>query len=153
MLWATPEFRERMRLRDVARIAAAKKNPELFWRRGVPDGMRKRDSDPLWARARELADRFIQIMKDTGELPNEEIVLVQDGEDVSEVRIPATDAGKAEAALRECFVLAVGPSEQKIKIQACNTILNFTKAKPETKTKLTVDPMSFLDEITNDRAD
>ena len=52
--------------------------------------------------------------------------------------LPSTDTGKAEAALREAFVLAVGPSEQKIKIQAINTVLNFTKSKPETKSKLTL---------------
>src|ERR1700683_3871587 len=77
-LWATPECREKMKQRDADRIAAAKKNPENFWRRGVPDGMRKRDAVPLWERANELADRFIQIMKDVGELPDEQVVLVNE---------------------------------------------------------------------------
>lgn len=149
ILWATPEFREKMRLRDEARLAAAKLNPEKFWRRGVPDGMRRPKAMRLWARARKLADRFIQIMKDQGELPETEKVMVLDENGASElVEVPNTDAGKAEAALREAFVLAVGPSEQKIKIQAINTVLNFTKSKPESKSKLTLNKAEdFLDAI------
>ncbi|WP_316235065.1 MULTISPECIES: hypothetical protein [unclassified Bradyrhizobium] len=150
-LWQNPEFRERMRLRDEARIAAAKKNPENFWRRGVPDGMRKRDAVPLWKQAEELADRFIQIMKDQGELPDElvEVTTVDDDgvKETTTLAVPVTDAGKAERALREAFVLAVGPSTQAVKIQAINTVLNFTKSKPESKVKLTTKPEAFLDEI------
>lgn len=155
-LWQDPEFRERMRLRDVARIEAARKNPENFWRRGVPDGMRKPKADRLWARARKLADRFIHIMKEQGELPDEVVevdVLGEDGavKETKLVTVPATDSGKAEKALREAFVLAVGPSTQNIKIQAINTILNFTKAKPESKSKLTLNKAEdFLDEIAKD---
>jgi hypothetical protein len=40
--------------------------PERFFRRGVPDGMRKREADPLWASARILADKVVQKMKDEG---------------------------------------------------------------------------------------
>lgn len=111
--------------------------------------MRKRDAVPLWAQAEQLADRFIQIMKDQGELPETEKVMVLDENGASElVEVPNTDAGKAEAALREAFVLAVGPSEQKIKIQAINTVLNFTKSKPESKSKLTLNKAEdFLDAI------
>lgn len=151
-LWATPEFRERMQKRDADRIAAAKRHPENFWRRGVPDGMRKRDAAPLWERANQLADRFIHIMKDVGELPADEQVIVQgdDGEPTL-VAVPSTDAGKAEAALREAFVLAVGPSTQQVKIQAIKTVLDFTKAKPESKTKLTLDKAEdFLDAVAKD---
>src|SRR5262249_47384323 len=47
-LWATPEFRKKMKQRDQARIAAAKLNPTRFYRLGVPDGMRRADAEPLW---------------------------------------------------------------------------------------------------------
>jgi hypothetical protein len=90
-------------------------------------------------------------MKDKGELPADEVVVVHNGDDVSEVRVPSSDNGKAEAALKEAFVLAVGPSDQKIKIQAINTVLNFTKSKPESKSKLTLNKAEdFLDSIMND---
>jgi hypothetical protein len=144
-----------MRLRDerTAQLRAAE--PWRFTRRGVPNGMRKWQSDPLWAEARELADRFIQIMKDKGELTDEIVeVTVRDehGDAVDSVpvAVPASDTGKAEAALREAFVMAVGPSTQNIKIQAINTVLAYTKSKPESKTKLTVDPLAFLDEVAKD---
>jgi hypothetical protein len=148
-LWKTPEFREKMRLRDEARDADRKLNPWKYTRAGVPDGMRKRDALPLWEKAQKLADRFVQIMKDVGELPADEFVDVVDADgEVTIVAVPKSDTGKAEAALREAFVLAVGPSTQQIKIQAINTVLNFTKSKPESKSKLTLNKAEdFLDEV------
>lgn len=126
-----------MRLRELRRAELRKLDPAKFNRHGVPDGMRRYQVEPLWAQARALADRFIKIMKDNGELP-------------VGISVPDTDAGKAEAALHECFVLAVGPSDQKIKIQAINTVLNFTKAKPESKSKLTLNRAEdFLDDLTD----
>ncbi|MFI4971094.1 MAG: hypothetical protein ACHP7H_00325 [Hyphomicrobiales bacterium] len=136
-----------MRLRNEKIAADRKANPTKYSRTGVPDGMRRAQAEPLWERARSLADRFINIMKDNGELPTDEVVIV-DGE---EVTVPSTDNGKAEAALREAFVLAVGPSDQKIKIQAINTVLNFTKSRPETKSKLTLNKAEdFLDAVAQD---
>jgi hypothetical protein len=143
-LWEDPEFRAK----HAAAISASHKaDPTKHSRAGVPTGHTRETVAPLWERARELADRFIQIMKDQGELPDEKVeVITEDG--VQTVSVPASDTGKAEAALREAFVLAVGPSDQKIKIQAINTILNFTKSKPESKSKLTLNKAEdFLDEI------
>src|SRR5258707_15773205 len=92
-LWATPEFREKMNQRDQARIAAAKRNPIKFYRYGVPDGMRRAEAERLWARANELADRFIEVMKQNGEIPDEHVEVVnRDGT----IFVPATDNGKAE---------------------------------------------------------
>lgn len=144
--WEDPEYRAMM---SEAIKASHKADPQKYSRLGVPKGHTRETVAPLWARARELADRFIQIMKDKGELPDEKVeVVTEDG--VQTVSVPSTDNGKAEAALRETFVLAVGPSDQKIKIQALNTVLAYTKSKPEAKTKLTVNPLSFLDDLAND---
>jgi hypothetical protein len=137
-----------MRLRNEKITADRKANPEKYNRTGVPDGMRRADAAPLWEQANKLADRFIAIMKDKGELPEDEIVLVENEGEVSEVRVPNSDTGKAEAALREAFVLAVGPSTQQIKVQAINTVLAYTKSKPESKSKLTLNKAEdFLDDI------
>lgn len=142
-LWATPEFRARMQS-NIDQLVAAKR-AGLNKRTGTPTGMTKAKAAPLWKRAGELADRFIKIMKDKGELPEVEPIL--------DIEVPDTDAGKAEAALREAFVLAVGPSTQQIKIQAINTVLNFTKSKPESKAKLTLNKAEdFLDAVANDMA-
>lgn len=150
--WATPEMREKCQS-NLDSFGAAKRAGK-WTRAGVPTGYTKETVAPLWARAHELADRFIQIMKDQGELPDEVVeVVTVDNEGKREtlsVAVPQTDPGKAERALREAFVLAVGPSDQKIKIQAINTVLNFTKSKPESKSKLTLNKAEdFLDAITN----
>ena len=65
-LWATPEFREKMNQRDRARIAAATLNPAKFSRYGVPDSMRRAEAKLAWAKAGELADRFITVLKQNG---------------------------------------------------------------------------------------
>jgi hypothetical protein len=142
-LWATPEFREKMKRRDQKRIEAAKLNPAKFNRHGVPDGMRRAEAEPLWAQANLLADRFIQILKDKGELPNQVEVATNTinttaaiAPDAAPIVIPETDEGKAEAALREAFVLAMGPSRPQVRIHAINTVLNYTAAKPESRTTL-----------------
>jgi hypothetical protein len=151
-LWQTPEFREKMRLRDEKVAELRKLDPAKFNRHGVPDGMRRAQAEPLWARARQLADRFIQIMKDKGELTDAaEALDVLDALGINAVEVPDSDAGKAEAALKEAFVLAIGPTDAKIKIQAINTVLNFTKSKPESRSKLTLNKAEdFLDAIEND---
>jgi hypothetical protein len=131
-----------MKQRDQARIAAAKHNPSRFSRYGVPDGMRRADAERLWARANELADRFIATLKQTGEIPDKDHTAV-----ATQV---VTDEGMAEAALREAFVLAVGPSTPQVKSQAINLVLRYTKAKPESKAKLRLgEAEDFLREIMN----
>jgi hypothetical protein len=148
-LWQTPEFREKMRLRNEKVAELRKLDPAKFSRVGVPSGMNRAMAEPLWTRARQLADRFIQIMKDKGELSSEEAVL-DDTLDMY-VEVPEGDSAKAEAALKEAFVLAIGPTDSKIKIQAINTVLNFTKSKPESRSKLTLNKAEdFLDAIAGD---
>ena len=152
--WEDPEFRERMKKRDEDRIAAAKLDPEKYTNAGIPWGHTRATAQPLWDRANELADRFIKIMEDKGELPTDEVVQVRTEDGVENVTVPGTEDGMAKAALTQAFVLAVGPVDKKIQIQAINTVLNFTKAKPESKSKLTLNKAEdFLNDILNDRAD
>jgi hypothetical protein len=147
-LWATPEFREKMKQRDQARIAAAKDNPAKFSRYGVPDGMRRAEAKLAWAKAAELADRFIAVLKQHGELPD----LQHEGDTTlhagTEILIPQSDEGMAEVALREAFVLAVGPSGPAVKAAALNIVLTYTRAKPATQTRLRQGrPTDFLDAL------
>jgi hypothetical protein len=145
-LWATPEFREKMKRRDQARIKTAKRNPTKFSRYGVPDGMRRAEATLAWAQANELADKFIAALKQNGEIPDESYtVIVKAGTDIL---IPTTDDGLAEVALREAFVLAVGPSTPQVKAQALNIVLTYTKAKPASRAKLQLGEVTdFLDQI------
>jgi hypothetical protein len=78
----------------------------------------------LWAEARLKADRFIQKMTDDGILPP--------------IVIPDTDEAKGIAALTEACVLALGPTDKQVKLAAIRTVLEYTKAKPESKSKLTL---------------
>lgn len=55
-----------MKERDRKRLANF--DPKKYSRAGVPDGMTREMAEPLWRRANELADRFIQILKDKGQL-------------------------------------------------------------------------------------
>jgi hypothetical protein len=122
--WADPEYREKMKKVHAA-IAERRKTDPNCTRAGVPDGMRRRTAKRMWAKAEEAADRFIQMLKDEGDLP--------------QVTVPGTDEGMAEAALKEAFKLAVVPGDQKVRLAAIRTVLDFTKSKPESKSKVTID--------------
>jgi hypothetical protein len=65
-LWQDPEYRAKMKERDRNRLANF--DPKKHTRAGVPDGMTRAMAEPLWQRAYALADRFIQILKDKGQL-------------------------------------------------------------------------------------
>jgi hypothetical protein len=64
--WQDPAFRAKMKARD--ELYLSKRTPTSHRRSGVPDGMTRAMVKPLWDRAYELADRFIQILKDKGQL-------------------------------------------------------------------------------------
>lgn len=121
--WADPEYREKMRLVHESIKERRKQDPAKFTRTGVPDGMRRRTAKRLWAKAEAAADRYIQMLKDEGDLP----------------QIPNTEEAMAEAALKEAFKLATVSGDSKIKIAAIRTVLDFTKSKPESKSKVTVE--------------
>jgi hypothetical protein len=136
-LWQDPVYKEKMRLRDIRTRELRLANPENFARRGVPDGMRKQQALALWAEAREKGKRFIQIM--------------EDAEIVDRVVIPGSEAEMGKQALEEAFVMAVGPQALPTKLAAIRTVLEWTKAKPESKTKLTLKTADeFLDEVAED---
>ena len=147
--WQNEDYRIKMKLRDMQLKLDRKIDPQKFKRTGIPNGKTRKQAEKLWAKARGYADRFIQIMTDKGELPAEEDFYLDS--ELEKHVIPSTDEGKATAALREVFILAIGPSEQKVKIQALNTVLAYTKSKPESKSKLTLSKAEdFLDEIASD---
>jgi hypothetical protein len=92
---------------------------------GVPDGMRRPEADKLWALAREKA-AFIM-----DELEKENIVEF-------DPNIPEDQMAKL--ALQEALVMALSPlSDAKLKTTNVRTVLEWTKAKPATKTNLTLD--------------
>jgi hypothetical protein len=127
-LWATPESRVRMLANNkLARdkvLAERKTNPDKFTRSGIPNGHTRASVAPLWDAARRKADRFMQKMSDEGIIPN--------------VVIPDSDEAKGIAALDAAVVLALGPSDKQIKLAAIRTVLEYTRSKPESKSKMTI---------------
>jgi hypothetical protein len=142
-LWADPVRRAQM----IAKIKAGRAiqqiereaNPQKFSRFGVPHGETKASVAPLWAEARRKADRFIQKMADEGIIPN--------------VIIPDSDDAKGVAALHAATVLALGPTDKQLKLAAIRTVLEYTRSKPESKSKMTINTSEeFLAQIAADDA-
>jgi len=72
-------------------------------------------------------------------------------DDKPQLVIPDTDAGKAEVLLREAFIMGASPGDKKVRLAAINTVLNFTKSKPESKSKVTLDRAEdFLAAVADD---
>lgn len=114
--WQDPEKRARM-------LAGIKGGGN---RMGVPDGMTRAQVAPLWAKAKQLSERFIAIMEDAGK--------------VERTPTPGSKEEMGKQALAEAFTYGVGPhTDAKTKSAYLKLVLDFTMAKPESKSKLTLD--------------
>lgn len=118
-MWARPGFREHM-------LAMRKADPQRWSRKGVPDGMKRKDANKLWAKARAQADEWIKMLEDEGSLELDYKI------------VPDSDAEKAKLALREAAAMALGPADNRTKLMAINTVLAYTKEKPTQKVDNTV---------------
>lgn len=155
-LWATPEHRERMKERNANINRLRKEDP---WRTapwGVPNGMKKSEVIPLWRAAHSLADKYLDYMKKTDQAPSDMAVTVVERPNIiphTAMVVPDTEEEMAVLALREAFLLCIGPTAMPDKIKAINTVLAYTKPKPESSTKLRVEKAEdFLDLIAEVRS-
>lgn len=130
--WANPEYRAAMLIKFAPNLAPGGHPTRM----GVPDGMRRPHALKLWARASKLADGFIKTMQEEGELP--------------EVLIPGSDDEKAAKALHEACKMALGPTEQRTKLAAINTVLTYTKQKPVTKIDTNLTSEKWLEAVVRD---
>jgi hypothetical protein len=116
----------------------------------------KKAAIPLWRAAHKLADKYLDYMKKTDQAPADMAVTVVDRPNVmphTEYVVPDSDEEKAVIALREAFLIAVGPTALPEKIKAINTVLAYTKTKPEAQHKLRVEKAEdFLDLIAEVRS-
>jgi hypothetical protein len=71
--WEDPAYREKCLRPSAPRTRLIPRNTHALV---SPQDTHARSVAPLWERAEELADRFIQIMKDQGELPDEVVEVV-----------------------------------------------------------------------------
>jgi hypothetical protein len=155
--WQDPGYRAKMAERDSKREELRKADPERFTRTGIPNGMRKDEALRLWAVAEAQADKSIQTLKAAGLLPETVANASQSATTStvvigaqSSVTVPDTGDGMAEAALREVFKIALGPTGTRAKLAALAIILKFTSLKPMEVIQLaTGTAESVLDELAN----
>lgn len=133
--WQDPEYRARWRASFEKHLQKRRENPEKYFRRGVPDGMRKPEAMAKWAEARAKAREIMEDLEDAG---------------VIQPAVPGTDAEKANKALEEAFVMAMSPLRDSVKLQAINTVLNFTKAKPAQTINQKLSSEDWLKEVVTD---
>jgi len=157
-LWATPEHRARMKERDAKTKQMRIDDPWAVKTWGVPLGIGgKKNAIPLWRAAHKLADKYLDYMKRTDQAPSDmkDVTVVERPNIIphTEMVVPDSDEEKAIIALREAFLLCVGPTAIPEKIKAINTVLAYTRPKPESSTKLRVEKAEdFLDLIADVRA-
>lgn len=128
-LWADPEWR----LNHWAKVTSRGFSYGQGTRAGVPDGMRKDEAMARWAKARASAKKTIEVLKVKTNLLGE-------------------DDGKAEDALETALTIMRGPNnDQKMKLAAARLVLEFTKAKPASKSIVAVDDAeAWLTKIAED---
>jgi hypothetical protein len=156
-IWETPEHREKMKERDAKIKQMRKADPWSTTHWGVPFGIGgKKAAIPLWRAAHELADKYLDFMKTTGQAPSTMDVTVVDEPNIiphTSLVVPESDEEKAIMVLREAFVIALGPTAIPDKLKAINTVLMYTKTKPEAVSRLKVEKAEdFLDLIAEVRS-
>jgi seryl-tRNA synthetase len=155
-LWDTPEHRQKMKERDAKLKQMRKEDPWSTASWGIPRGKGKADAIPLWRAAHNLADQYLDYMKKTDQAPSDMDVTVVDRPNIiphTAMVIPESDEEKAVVMLREAFLIAVGPTAIPDKLKAINTVLTYTKTKPEAVSRLKVEKAEdFLDLIAEVRA-
>ena len=160
--WQDPEHRARMKERDANLKRMREEDPWAFKSWGVPQNKSgrktpeqrkaaKKKAIRQWGAAHKLADKYLDYMKRTDQAPSNVDVTVVKRPNIiphTEMKVPDTEEEMAVIALRELFLLAVGPTAIPEKIKAANAVLAYTKTKPESSTKLRVEKAEdFLDLI------
>jgi hypothetical protein len=129
---ARPEVRKK-KLAALKKANAARKGPP---RLGVPDGWTRGQAEMQRVYDGIRADQLIDRMKAEGMVdetkPGDfEIITVEVAGKPYEVRVPKTEAGMAEAALREAVIGALSPlTHATAKPTYIRTVLEWTKPKP-----------------------
>lgn len=129
-LWKDPVWAaETMRKRAESQKRSGKTNS----RAGIPDGMWREEAEAVWAVAKEKAKQNMADLKAAGFL----------GEDDE----------KAQEALEVSLTIMRSPLDAKVKLQAARTVLEWTKAKPASKSIVAVDEAeAWLNQISESDA-
>ena len=87
-------------------------------RKGIPDGMRREEAEEAWALARQKAKEDMANLKKAG---------IMDASDE-----------RAEEAMVATLEVMRSPMNQQTQLQAARQVLEWTKAKPASKSEMTV---------------
>ena len=150
-----PDRLERARQHIIKARLARKGSPRL----GTPDGWTRGEADMQRVYDGLRADLLIDRMKAEGMVdetkPGDfEIVIVKVGDKDVEVKVPKTEAGMAEAALREACIGALSPlTYAKDKLGHIRTVLEYTKKKPATDSNVNLSSEEWLEAALKDNTD
>lgn len=149
-----PEYRAKNLAALEKAWAARRRNGPA--RTGVPDGWTRGQADMQRVYDGLKADLLMDRMKAEGMIDDTkpgdfEIVTVKvAGKDV-EVRVPKTEAGIAEAALREAIVGALSPlTHASSRISYIRTALEWTKPKPASTSNVNLNSEEWLEAALKD---
>lgn len=119
-LWADPAHKARMQAKLNGPEAIAKRKRG---RGGIPDGYTREQARHMWRAARESAEATVKAMieKEVVQLPAD-----------------TSDAARAEEAMVTTLTLMRADIAVEHKLRAARQVLEWTKAKPESKSKVTV---------------
>ena len=109
-LMETPEGRE------LRRQWSTKKRKNPGRPKGVPDGYRKAEIEPLRVKAKERAEKAVQIMADQYNIEDD----------------------YAKEALRTAVEVMQVPGETRERLAAARLVLDFTKSRPASKQEVTI---------------
>lgn len=131
-LWADPAYRAKME--EKRRAAGILRRGLPGARQGIPDGMRKAEATKLSAEAAESAKQTMADLKQAG-------VVV------------GIDAA-SEEALTMTLQIMRAPGDKKVRLAAAKQVLEWTRAKPATKSDVTLNAAeAWLAAIANDSDD
>jgi hypothetical protein len=151
---ARPEVRKK-KLAALKKAREARKGPP---RLGVPDGWTRGQAEMQRVYDGLRADQLIDRMKAEGMVdetkPGDfEILIVEVAGKPYEVRVPKTEAGMAEAALREAVIGALSPlTHGAAKPTYIRTVLEWTKPKPAQTSNVNVNTEDWLDAALKDNS-
>lgn len=143
---ANPETRKK-KLAALAKATAARKGPP---RLGVPDGWTRETAEMQRVYDGIKADLLMDQMKAEGMVdatkPGDfEVIIVEVAGKPVEVRVPKTEAGMAEAALREAVIGALSPlTHSAAKPTYIKTVLEWTKPKPAATSNVNLNSEDWL---------
>lgn len=102
------------------------RDPYKYSRLFVRNGSTRKKDEKLWVKAEKKASEFMTILEQEGVVPIDEVI------------VPESDEALAKAAIKEAAKFALGPIARKDKLVALKMVLDFTKAKPVSKSEISV---------------